>query len=188
MTLDFYELTKGAPGYGNKAVPSLDFGALTLSDNLIQGKLHFSERMDLTWGPWNGSRRPGTVRGRSFNFVTYKCNGSRWCWSAPNKLLVSPSGYINTIDLYWSRPDSSIAWPVIFYFSRQNFYFPINSVPNFQAVCNTELSSSVIECVFRTPVANPFRISICCIIAIDELKYNEMRNHSLRFQGTWIMF
>jgi len=26
----------GAPGYGNKAVPSLDFGALTLSDNLIQ--------------------------------------------------------------------------------------------------------------------------------------------------------
>ena len=42
MTLNFYELTKGAPGYGNKAVPSLDFGALTLSDNLIQGLLHFS--------------------------------------------------------------------------------------------------------------------------------------------------
>ena len=46
MTLDFYELKKGAPGYGNKAVPSLDFGALTLSDNLIQGKLHFSERLE----------------------------------------------------------------------------------------------------------------------------------------------
>ena len=77
MTQDFYELKKGAPGYGNKAVPSLDFGALTLSDNLIQGKLHFSERLNPTLGPWDGTRCPGTVRGRPFKFIAYKCNGSR---------------------------------------------------------------------------------------------------------------
>ena len=56
MTLDFYELTKGAPGYGNKAVPSLDFGALTLSDNLIQGKLHFCKRPYQIKDPWDGKR------------------------------------------------------------------------------------------------------------------------------------
>ena len=66
MTLDFYELTKGAPGYGNKAVPSLDFGALTLSDNLIQGWLHFSSM-----------RRGRDEDLFSPTFLTYKCNGSR---------------------------------------------------------------------------------------------------------------
>ena len=59
---NIFELLKGAPGYGNKAVPSLDFGALTLSDNLIQGTLL---KASLT-----ASRALGFVR-------TYKCNRSR---------------------------------------------------------------------------------------------------------------